>query len=110
MSRPPLLIQAQLSKMSRDAHPIEAAERRQILAPGASPGFFGQYGDEPRRGDRFLASLSPLRGYDLSPLCGSIRTRLSPRYSFPRTTPGRPIFGQFWRGGRDIKKKSRSLL
>src|SRR5215471_16746322 len=48
--------------MSRDVRPIEAAERRQILAPGASPGFFGQYGDEPRRGDRFLASLSPLRG------------------------------------------------
>src|SRR5262245_29351071 len=79
------------SGCSRDAHPIEAAERRQILAPGASPGFFGQYDDEPRRGERFLANLSPLRGsvlkrhgtlttafgrgYDVSPLRGSIAKR-----------------------------------
>ncbi len=27
-----------LSKMTREAHPIEAAERRQNVAPGASPG------------------------------------------------------------------------
>src|SRR5437762_12062034 len=27
-----------LSKMMREAHPIEAAERRQYVAPGASPG------------------------------------------------------------------------
>jgi len=37
----PLLSKVQLSKMSREAHPIKAAERRQILAPGASPGSFG---------------------------------------------------------------------
>jgi hypothetical protein len=30
-----------MPKMAREAHPIEAAERRQILAPGASPGFSG---------------------------------------------------------------------
>jgi hypothetical protein len=33
---------AVLSKMSREAHPIKAAERRQIIAPGDSPGFFKQ--------------------------------------------------------------------
>ena len=48
--------------LSREAHPIEAAERRQIVAPAGRPGFFGRYDDEPRRGDRFLANLSPLRG------------------------------------------------
>ena len=87
----PLLFEAQLSNMSREAHPIKAAERRQILAPGASPGFFGRYDDEPRRGDRFLANLSPLRrfvlndtlttafgrGCDLSPLRGSNRMRFA---------------------------------
>src|SRR5262249_57811438 len=94
IAQPPLFGEAQLSKMSREAHPIKAAERRQILAPGASPGSFGYYDDEPRRGERFLANLSPLRGSVLNDtlprpsavatICrrsaGSIRTRLSPRY------------------------------
>ena len=30
---------ALLSKLPREAHPIRAAERQQIVAPGASPGF-----------------------------------------------------------------------
>ena len=84
------LTKAELSKMSREARPIKAAERRQILAPGVSPGFSGPIYDEPRRGERFLANLSPLRGsalndtlttafsrgYNLSPLRGSITMRL----------------------------------
>jgi hypothetical protein len=42
--------------MSREAHPIEAAGRRQIFAPGASPGFFGQYGSSPAL---FVANFFP---------------------------------------------------
>src|SRR5690242_1540572 len=90
--------------MTREAHPIEAAERRQILAPGASPGFSGNTTMSPGRGERFLANFRPSggsvlndtlttafgRGYDLSPLRGSIRTRLSPRCSFLRLTQSDP--------------------
>ena len=35
----PLLGEALLSKMSREAHPMRAAGRRKIVAPGESPGF-----------------------------------------------------------------------
>jgi hypothetical protein len=41
-AQPLLLTKALMSKMSREAHPIRAAERRQIVAPGESPGFSGK--------------------------------------------------------------------
>src|SRR5437870_12399062 len=94
-----------LSKMTREAHPIEAAERRQYVAPGASPGISAlssvstvgatdsvSYWLRPV-GLAFaplIGSFAPTgldlkkqhvprayaRGYILSPLRGSIRTRL----------------------------------
>src|SRR5437899_164997 len=86
-----------LSKMMREAHPIEAAERRQYVAPGASPGISAlssvstvgatdSVGSFVPAGldlkNDILPGLTPglrlayARGYILSPLRGSIRTRL----------------------------------
>ncbi len=56
IAQTPLLSEAVLSKMSREAHAIEAAERRQIVAPADRPGFFGRYDDEPRRHLRFFVN------------------------------------------------------
>jgi hypothetical protein len=54
MSRPPLLGEALLPKVSREANPIRAAERRQILATGASPWFWATMKISPVGATDFL--------------------------------------------------------
>jgi len=49
-------------KISRVAHPIGAAERRQILAPVQRPGFEVACSVSAVRCERFPRTLSPLRG------------------------------------------------
>ena len=79
----PLLEKAEPSKMTREALPIRAAERRQIVATGVSPWVFGHVTMSPRGATDFSRIFRPsrglvlndtfpqadARGYDLSPLC-----------------------------------------
>src|SRR5882672_7975820 len=52
--------EAELSKLSREAHPIRAAERRQNIAHGVSRGFSVWRTGSPVRGERFRDSFAPM--------------------------------------------------
>ena len=125
--RPPLLVQAELSKLCAELIQIEPRSGGILLAPGASPGFSVTSRHQPRRGGS-RNDLPPLWGLNSKTTptpgsrpglaecrrfaaqfgCGYAATLLS--FSYLHLQPKLDSSALRRRGGRDLKKMLRSIL